>query len=78
VIARIAGEDVRMAIEQRPDGLLSELRDIECAASAVLASVDLRLGDSWTRTEPRTIEGEIELAQRSSGATAGSRRSVGT
>jgi hypothetical protein len=70
VIARIAGEDVRMAIEERPDGLLSELRDIECAANAVLASVDLRLGDTWNRTEPRTIEGEIELAQRSSGATA--------
>jgi len=70
VIARIAGEDVRMAIEQRPAGLLSELRDVECAASAVLASVDLRLGDTWTRTEPRTIDGEIELAQRSSGATA--------
>jgi hypothetical protein len=70
VIARIAGEDVRVPIEERPDGLLSELRDIECAASAVLASVDLRLGDTWNRTEPRTIEGEIELAQRSSGATA--------
>jgi hypothetical protein len=70
VIARIAGDDVRVAIEERPDGLLSELRDIECAASAVLASVDLRLGDTWNRTEPRTIEGEIELAQRSSGATA--------
>jgi hypothetical protein len=70
VIARIAGEDVRMAIEERPDGLLSELRDIECAASAVLASVDLRLGDTWNRTEPRTIEGKIELDQRSSGATA--------
>jgi len=70
VIARIAGDDVRLAIEERPDGLLSELRDIECAANAVLASVDLRLGDTWNRTEPRTIEGEIELAQRSSGATA--------
>ena len=70
VIARIAGEDVRMAIEERPDGLLSELRDIECAASAVLASVDLRLGDTWNRTEARTIEGEIELEQRTPGATA--------
>jgi hypothetical protein len=70
MIARIAGEDVRVVIEERPDGLLSELRDIECAASAVLASVDLRLGDTWNRTEPRTIEGEIELDQRSPGATA--------
>jgi len=70
VVARIAGEDVRVVIEERPDGLLSELRDVECAASAVLASVDLRLGDRWNRTEPRTIEGEIELDQRSPGATA--------
>ena len=59
-----------MAIEERPDNLLAELNDIECAASAVLASVDLHLGDTWKPTETRTIEGEIELAQRSSGVTA--------
>jgi hypothetical protein len=70
LIAQLAGEDVHVPLEERPDSLLSELRDVECAANAVLASVDLRLGDTWTRTEPRTIEGEIELAQRDSGATA--------
>ncbi len=70
LVAQIAGEDVHVAIEERPDDLLAELRDVECAASAVVASVDLRLGDTWNRTEPRTIEGEIELAQRSAGATA--------
>jgi hypothetical protein len=70
LIARLAGGDVHVAIEERPDDLLSELRDTECAASAVLANVDLHLGDTGHATEKRTIEGEIELAQRSSGVTA--------
>ena len=70
LVARIGDEDVHVAIDERPDDLLSELRDVECAASAVLASVDLRLGDTWNPTEPRTTEGEIELAQRRSGAAA--------
>ena len=70
LVARIAGEDVHVAIEERPGDLLAELHDVECAANAVVASVDLRLGDTWNRTEPRTIEGEIELAQRRSGAKA--------
>ena len=70
LVARITGQDVHVAIEERPGDLLAELHDVECAANAVVASVDLRLGDTWTRTEPRTIEGEIELAQRRSGATA--------
>jgi hypothetical protein len=70
LIARLAGDDIRVAIEEVPSGVLSELNTEECAATAVLASVDLHLGDTWQRTEPRTIEGEIELAQRSSGVTA--------
>ncbi|HEY6697213.1 MAG TPA: hypothetical protein VIZ67_03240 [Acidimicrobiales bacterium] len=70
LIARLAGEEVRVALEERPSGLLSTLHDLECAATEVLASVDLRLGDTWKRTEARTIEGEIELDQRSSGVTA--------
>jgi hypothetical protein len=70
LVARIAGEEVRVAIEERPDNLLAELNDIECGASAVLASVDVHLGDTWTPTGARTIEGEIELAQRDSGVKA--------
>jgi hypothetical protein len=70
LVARIAGEEVRVAIEERPDNLLAGLNDIECGASAVLASVDVHLGDTWTPTEARTIEGEIELAQRDSGVRA--------
>lgn len=70
LIMRLAGEEVRVGLEEIPGGVLSELHDSECAATAVLASVDLRFGDTWARTEARTIEGEIELAQRSSGVTA--------
>jgi hypothetical protein len=70
LIARLAGDDVRVAIEEVPSGVLSELNTEECAATAVLASVDLQLGDTWQRTEARTIEGEVELARRSSGVTA--------
>ena len=70
LIARLAGDDVRVAIEEIPSGVLSELNTEECAATAVLASVDLHLGDTWQRTEERTIEGKVELAQRSSGVTA--------
>jgi hypothetical protein len=70
LIARLAGDDVHLAIEEIPTGVLSELHDEECAATAVLASVDLHLGETWQRTEARTIAGEIELAQRSPGVTA--------
>jgi hypothetical protein len=70
LIARLAGDDVQVAIKEVPSGVLSELNTEECAATAVLASVDLQLGDTWQRTEARTIEGEVELAQRSSGVTA--------
>ena len=70
LIARLASDDVPVAIEEIPSGVLSELNTEECAATAVLASVDLHLGDTWQRTEGRTIEGEVELAQRSSGVTA--------
>ena len=70
LVARIAGEEVRVAIEERPDNLLAELNDIECEASAVLASVDVHLGDTWKPTEARTLEGQIELAQRDSGVRA--------
>jgi hypothetical protein len=70
LITRLDGEEVRVALEERPRGLLAELHDTECAATAVLASVDLHLGDTWGRTAARTIEGEVELAQRRSGVTA--------
>jgi hypothetical protein len=35
-----------------------------------LADVELRLGDTWERTGPRTLTGEIELTQRQPGTTA--------
>jgi hypothetical protein len=70
LITQLDGDEVHVALDEIPSGVLSDLHDAECAATAVLASVDLHFGDTWERTATRTIEGEVELAQRSSGVTA--------
>ncbi|MGH9288328.1 MAG: hypothetical protein ACRD0V_08585 [Acidimicrobiales bacterium] len=70
LITQLDGDEVHVALDEIPSGVLSELHDAECAATAVLTSVDLHLGDTWERTATRTIEGEVELTQRSSGVTA--------
>jgi hypothetical protein len=70
LLADVDGHDVRVPIEQRPNDLLVELHGTECAAAAVLADVDLRLGDTWRPTDPRTLEGELDLSQRRDGAEA--------
>jgi len=70
LITRLDGGEVHVALDEIPSGVLTDLHDAECAATAVLASVDVHLGDTWERTATRTIEGEVELAQRSSGVTA--------
>ncbi|HEX6421995.1 MAG TPA: hypothetical protein VFZ79_00850 [Acidimicrobiales bacterium] len=70
LVAEIDGDEVRVAIEERPSNLLAALHDAECAAAAVLADVELRLGDAWEPTEPRTVAGRLEVAQREDGVTA--------
>ena len=70
LLADVDGHDVRVPIEQRPNDLLVELHGIECAAAAVLADVEVRLGDTWRPTDPRTLEGELDLSQRRDGAEA--------
>jgi hypothetical protein len=70
LLADVDGHDVRVPIEQRPNDLLVELHGAECAAAAVLADVDLRLGDTWRSTDPRTLEGELDISQRRDGAEA--------
>jgi hypothetical protein len=67
LITDVAGEQVRVAMDESPSGLLSSLHAAECAVAAVEADVELRLGDSWERTAPRTVEGEVELGQRRPG-----------
>jgi hypothetical protein len=70
LLADVDGHDVRVPIEQRPNDLLVELHGAECAAAAVLADVDLRLGDTWRSTDPRTLEGELDISQRRDDAEA--------
>jgi hypothetical protein len=70
LVAEIDGDEVRLAIEERPANLLAALHDGECAAAAVLADVELRLGDAWEPTEPRTVAGRLEVGQREDGVTA--------
>jgi hypothetical protein len=70
LVADVDGQAVRVPIEQRPSDLLVDLHGAECAAAAVLADVELRLGDTWRPTDPRTLEGELELSQRRNGAEA--------
>jgi len=70
LLADLDGQNVRVPIEQRPSDLLVELNAVECAAAAVLADVDVRLGDTWRPTEPRTLEGELDISQRRDGAEA--------
>jgi hypothetical protein len=70
LITHVDGQEGRVALDERSSGVLSDLHDAECAAAAVLANVDLHLGETWERTGERTVEGEIELVQRSTGVTA--------
>ena len=70
LITHVDGQEGHVALDERSSGVLSDLHDTECTAAAVLASVDLHLGETWERTGERTIEGEVELVQRSAGVTA--------
>jgi hypothetical protein len=70
VVAVIDGEERHVPVEQRPADMLADVQATECAAAGVLADVDLRLGDRWTPTGPRTVAGELTVAQRRSGVTA--------
>lgn len=70
LVAEVDGEEVRVALEERPSNLLAALHESECAAAAVLADVELRLGDAWQLTETRTVAGELQVTQREDGVTA--------
>jgi hypothetical protein len=67
LVADVDGQEVRIALDESPADLLESLQASECAAARVQASVDLRFGDRWERTGPRTVAGELELAQHDRG-----------
>jgi hypothetical protein len=70
LITDVDGEEVRVALDESPPGVLVALHAAECAAAAVLADVELRLGARWELTAPRTVEGDLEVVQRRPGVTA--------
>lgn len=69
VILTVDGEEVAVATEESPPGLLAGLRDTECEVAAVRERVDLRLGEQWERTGPRTVVGTIDAELLEPGAT---------
>ncbi len=70
LLTDVDGEDVAVAIEESPSGLLADLHARECAVAAVRADVGLRFGDDWVRTAARQAEGDLEVVQRHTGVTA--------
>jgi hypothetical protein len=69
LVAGIGGHEVRIDLAESPDDVLAKLHASECAVTAAREGADLRLGDDWEQTGPRTVEGEVEMAQRRSGVT---------
>jgi hypothetical protein len=70
LVTEVDGEAVQVALDESPSDLLASMHAEECAAAAILADVDLAFGDQWEHTAPRTVTGQIELAQRHSGVSA--------
>jgi hypothetical protein len=66
----VDGEDVRVPLDQRPADLLAGIHAAECASAGVLEDVELRLGDEWVPTAPRTLAGTLEVSQRHAGVEA--------
>jgi hypothetical protein len=70
LVAEVDGEEVRLPLDEHPSDMLASLQANECAAARVFEDVSLRFGDEWQRTEPRTVEGWLSLAQREPGVRA--------
>lgn len=70
LITEVDGEEVSVAVDENPAGMLTGLHASECAAVELLEDVDVRFGARWEHTALRTAEGELELVQRRSGVTA--------
>jgi hypothetical protein len=69
VVVGLGRDDVVVPLDESPPGLLADLQASECAVAAVRRQAELRLGDTWQRTGPRTAAGEVLAVQRRAGAT---------
>ena len=70
LVAVVDGEEVRMPLEENPDGMLAHFHGIECASAAVLEDVGLELSGDWVVTDPHTAVGQLTVTQRTPGTTA--------
>jgi hypothetical protein len=70
LVAVVDGEEVRVSLTERPDGMLAHLQGIECASAAVLEDLALELSGLWVLTDPQTTTGQLTVAQRRPGVTA--------
>jgi hypothetical protein len=70
LVTDVDGETMHVPLQVVPAGVVDELHTAECQAAGVADSVELRLGDVWAPTGPRTIQGQVELSQRREGVTA--------
>lgn len=66
VVGTVDG-DVRVALDQHPDDLVTDLHRLECAVAAMVAAVDPRFGSDFTRTESRAAVGELVLSPPADG-----------
>jgi hypothetical protein len=69
LVAEVDGDEVHVPLDDAAPGVLASLHEAECAAAAVLADVELRLGDTWERAGPHAATGELEVTQLRPGAT---------
>jgi hypothetical protein len=70
LVAEVDGEEVRLPLDEHPSDMLASLQATECEAARVFENVSLEFGDDWDRTEPRSVEGTLSLAQREPGVRA--------
>jgi hypothetical protein len=67
LVLGVAGGEVAVPLDERPEDLLTDRHAAACAVVEVRSQADLRMGDDWERTAERTVTGEFELAQRQPG-----------
>jgi hypothetical protein len=64
VVAVVGGEELEVPLDQRPESVMDDLHEVECAEAAVREAVALELGDDWTPTGPRSASGVVRVEPR--------------
>jgi hypothetical protein len=67
VVVEIAGDEVRVPLAQRPEGVVDDLHRAECTEASIRERVDVAFADDWTPTGPTVARGSIGLSPRQPG-----------